>query len=143
MLGYEAYYRRRSLLFGSEYWFDRVTSNSGGNPVFRGGDVVATWIVTGESRAYNTVGGFFTAVSPANPVLNGGRGAWEIVGRYSNTDLNGGTIRGGKFWRFTPGVNWYLSKSVRLSIEYGYGQLQRFNLNGRTQFFQSRLQLQL
>src|SRR6266481_3928707 len=143
MLGYEAYYRRKSLLFGSEYWFDSVTSNSGGNPVFRGGEVVATWIVTGESRAYNTVGGYFTAVSPANPVLNGGPGAWEIVGRYSNTDLNGGTISGGKFWRFTPGVNWYLSKSVRLSIEYGYGQLQRFNLNGRTQFFQSRLQLQL
>jgi hypothetical protein len=30
-----------------------------------------------------------------------------------------------------------------VSFEYGYGQLQRFNLNGRTQFFQSRLQLQL
>lgn len=143
MFGYEAYYRRKSLLFGSEYWFDNVTSRTGGNPVFRGGDVVATWIVTGESRAYNTVGGFFKAVEPSNPVFNGGPGAWEIVWRYSNTDLDGGTIRGGKFWRFTPGVNWYLSKYVRLSVEYGYGRLQRFNLNGGTQFFQSRLQLQL
>ena len=40
-------------------------------------------------------------------------------------------------------INWYLSDHVRLAIAYGYGSLDRFDLLGRTHFFQSRLQLQL
>jgi phosphate-selective porin OprO/OprP len=39
-------------------------------------------------------------------------------------------------------VNWYMSDQVRLELNYGYGSLDRFNLVGKTQFFQSRLQLQ-
>jgi hypothetical protein len=35
------------------------------------------------------------------------------------------------------------SSPVRLEIGYGYGSLDRFNIVGRTQFFQSRLQVQL
>jgi phosphate-selective porin OprO and OprP len=57
--------------------------------------------------------------------------------------LNSGPIQGGKFWRFTPMVNWHVSDNVRLEIAYGYGSLRRFGLTGVTQFFQSRLQLQL
>ena len=143
MAGYEIYYRRRGLLLGSEYWFQQVASPSTNNPRFSGGDVVAAWVVTGEPRAYNTVGGFFTAVSPDRPVFSGGPGAWEVVTRFSNIDLDGGTLRGGKFWRFTPMLNWYLSDNVRLEFVYGYGHLERFDLIGKTHFFQSRLQLQL
>jgi phosphate-selective porin OprO/OprP len=33
----------------------------------------------------------------------------EIVARFSDIDLNSGTLQGGKFWRFTPMVNWYLT----------------------------------
>jgi hypothetical protein len=40
-------------------------------------------------------------------------------------------------------VNWHLSDNVRLEMTYGYGSLDRFGLVGRTQFFQTRLQLQL
>jgi hypothetical protein len=32
---------------------------------------------------------------------------------------------------------------VRLEMAYGYGSLDRFGLVGKTQFFQTRLQLQL
>jgi phosphate-selective porin OprO/OprP len=52
-------------------------------------------------------------------------------------------VRGGKFGRITPMVNWYLSDHVRLEFAYGYGHLDRFDLKGNTQFFQTRLQLQL
>ena len=38
-------------------------------------------------------------------------------------------------------VNWYLSDHVRLELVYGYGSLDRFGLVGKTQFFQTRLQL--
>jgi phosphate-selective porin OprO and OprP len=82
-------------------------------------------------------------VSPARPLFQGGPGAWEIVGRVSYVDLDSGSLSGGRFWRLTPMVNWYLSDNVRLEMTYGYGTLDRFELRGRTHFFQSRIQLQL
>ena len=143
MTGPEVYYRRRNWLFGSEYWIQKVSSPSTHNPFFNGGDVVATWIITGETRTYNTVGGFFRAVIPQRPVFSAGPGAWELVSHYSYTNLDGGTIRGGRFGRFTEQLNWYLSQYVRLEFNYGYGRLDRFGLRGNTQFFQSRIQLQM
>jgi phosphate-selective porin OprO/OprP len=140
--GYEVYVRKKSLLFGSEYYFQHVNSPSTGNPNFNGGNVVATWVITGETRPYNTVGGYFKDIEPLRPVFKGGPGAWEAVLGYSYTDLNGGTVHGGTFGRITPMVNWYLSQNVRLEMAYGYGRLDRFNLKGNTQFFQSRIQLQ-
>lgn len=100
-----------------------------------------SWLPTGETRRYNTRGGFFHSVSPAKPVFQGGPGALEAVLRVSYIDLDGGNLRGGRFWRITPMVNWHLSDNVRLEVAYGYGQLDRFELNGGTQFFQSRIQL--
>ena len=82
--------------------------------------------------------------SPRGSILfQGGRGAWELVGRFSYSDMDDGAITGGKFWRFTPMVNWHMSDNVRLELVYGYGSLDRFAATGKTQFFQSRIQLQL
>jgi phosphate-selective porin OprO/OprP len=142
MLAFEGYYRPGSLLFGTEYFLQDVNSPETGDPFFHGGDAVITWLVTGETRAYNTRGGYFNQVSPARPVVQGGPGAWELVARFSYIDLKDDPIRGGKFWRLTPMVNWYLSDHVRLEMAYGYGSLNRFDLTGKTQFFQSRIQLQ-
>lgn len=141
--GYEIYYRPGPWMFGSEYYWQKVSSPSKGNLLFHGGDFVATWVVTGETRPYNTVGGYFKSISPRRPVFQGGPGAWEIVLRYSYTDLDDRTVQGGKFGRITPMVNWYLSRNVRLEFAYGYGHLDRFDLKGNTQFFQTRIQLQL
>jgi phosphate-selective porin OprO/OprP len=143
MAGLEAYYRKGPWLFGTEYWGQDVHSPDAGDPLFHGGEVVATWLVTGETRAYNTVGGFFKAVSPAKTVFEGGPGAWEAVLRLSYIDLDSGNLRGGKFWRVTPMVNWHLSDNIRLEAAYGYGTLDRFGMQGVTQFFQSRIQLQI
>jgi phosphate-selective porin OprO/OprP len=139
----EAYYRPGPFLVGTEYFFQHADAPQSGDPLFHGGDVAATWLVTGETRSYNTRGGFFNQVSPRRPVFEGGPGAWEIVARFSYSNLDAGTVRGGTFWRLTPMVNWYLSDHVRLEMAYGYGSLARFGIVGRTQFFQSRLQLQL
>lgn len=38
-------------------------------------------------------------------------------------------------------VTWHLSDNVRFELAYGYGTLDRFGLEGTTQFFQSRIQL--
>jgi phosphate-selective porin OprO/OprP len=138
----EMYYRPGPLLIGTEYFVEKVDSSEAGDPLFHGGDAVVTWLATGETRVYNTLGGYFKSVSPARTVFEGGPGAWELVAHISYVDLDGGTLRGGKFWRFTPMVNWYLSDNLRLEFAYGYGILDRFDLKGATQFFQSRIQIQ-
>ncbi len=142
LLGFEAYYRPGPWLFGTEYYWEKASSPETGDPVFHGGDIFANWLVTGETRSYNTVGGYFRQVSPRRTVFEGGPGAVELLVRFSYSDFNGGTLRGGTFWRLTPMANWHLSDFLRLELIYGVGTLDRFNLEGTTQFFQSRLQLE-
>lgn len=139
----ETYYRPGPLLFGMEYFFNQVHSREADDPFFHGGEAFIAWIATGEVRPYNTTTTTFDRVSPARTVFEGGPGAWEFVLRYSCTDLDSRAIEGGRFWRITPLVNWHLSDNVRLEFAYGYGMLDRFGLHGATQFFQTRLQLQL
>jgi phosphate-selective porin OprO/OprP len=120
-----------------------VSSPQTNNPLFHGGEIFAAYMFTGELHPYNTKGAYFERVSPAEPVFDGGRGALEVVLRFSYSDFDSGTIQGGRFWRITPMLNWYLSDNVRLEFVYGYGMLDRFGLTGATQFFQTRVQLQL
>jgi phosphate-selective porin OprO/OprP len=138
----ELYYRPGPWLFGAEYIVQRVNALELPDPTFHGGDAVASWLITGETRKYNTAGGYFLAVSPHRTVFEGGPGAWEAVLRLSYIDLDAGAIHGGRFWRLTPMVNWYLSDHLRLELAYGVGRLDRFGLLGTTQFFQTRLQFQ-
>jgi phosphate-selective porin OprO and OprP len=143
MTGLELYYRPGRFTFGSEYFWQTVNAPASGDPLFHGGEVFGTWLITGETRSYNTKGGYFNQVSPKRSIFSGGPGAWEVVGHFSRIDLDGGSITGGKFWRFTPMVNWYLSDNIRLEFVYGHSSLNRFNSVGKTQFFQTRLQFQL
>ena len=143
MLAPEIYYRPGSLLVGSEWFFQKADAPASGNPFFHGGDVFVSWMATGETRSYNTQGGYFNGISPSRTVFSGGPGAWELVARFSYSDLDSGTLNGGKFWRITPMVNWHMSDNIRLEMVYGYGSLDRFSLQGRTQFFQTRIQFQL
>jgi phosphate-selective porin OprO/OprP len=138
----EVYYRPGNWLFGTEYFVQKVNALELPDPVFHGGDAVVSWLITGETRKYNTAGGYFLAVSPKRTVLQGGPGAWEALVRLSFIDLDDGPIHGGRFWRLTPMVNWYLTDHMRLEAAYGVGQLDRFGVIGTTQFFQTRLQFQ-
>lgn len=138
----EAYYRPGPWLFGAEYFVQKANATELPDPLFHGGDAVASFMITGETRKYNTAGGYFLAVSPRRPVFEGGSGAWEALLRFSYIDLDEGPIHGGRFWRLTPMVNWYLSDHLRLELAYGVGQLDRFGVVGTTQFLQSRLQFQ-
>lgn len=138
----EVYYRPGHWLFGAEYFVQKVNAIELSDPLFHGGDAVASFLITGETRKYNTAGGYFLAVSPRRTVFEGGPGAWEAVLRLSYIDLDDSPGDGGRFWRLTPMVNWYLSDHLRLELAYGVGQLDRFGLVGTTQFFQSRLQFQ-
>jgi phosphate-selective porin OprO/OprP len=139
-VGLEAYYRKGPWLFGGEYDWDHVKAADGRRPTFHGGNAIVAWLITGETRAYNAPGAFFRPVSPKRTVFEGGPGAWEAVFNVSYLDLDSGGFRGGKLLRLTPMVNWHLSDNFRFEFVYGYGLLDRFDLKGRTQFFQFRLQ---
>ena len=141
--GWEIYFTSGPWMLGTEYYFHQFSSPETNNPLFQGGEMVASYILTGESRPYSTISGIYGFIPVAKPVFEGGLGAWEVVLQFVTFDLTSGTLSGGKFWRITPMINWYLSANVRLEFEYGYGVLNRFNLEGVTQFFQSRIQLML
>jgi len=141
--GLEAYYRPGPFTFGTEYFFNQVKSNEEGDLFFHGGEAFVSYLLTGETKPYNLRGAYFERTSPARTVFEGGPGAWELVLRASYADLVSKNIEGGRFWRVTPMVNWYLSDNVRLEFVTGYGVLDRFGITGGTVFFQSRLQLQL
>lgn len=139
--GGEVYYSFGSWMFGSEYYLTSFNSSQKGNPAFNGGEVVTSYIFTGGSRPYNTVGGIYGFIPIEKSVFQGGVGEFEGVLRFSAMDLDDGPIDGGKFWRITPMVNWYLSNNFRFEVAYGYGTLDRYNLSGATHFFQTRLMI--
>ena len=110
------------------------------HPHFGGWYVEGSWIITGETKAYsssainNEVGGFNAPVASRPFSLIGGSwGAWELVARYSDTNLNwnpllGATtntlgtsnlagVPGGDEKILALGVNWYLNRNVRLMID--------------------------
>lgn len=105
------------------------------HPTFSGWYVEGSWIITGETKAYspaainNEVGGFNAPV-PSRPFSFSGDswGAFELVARYSNTDLNWHTnqaastsqlagVLGGQEQVIALGLNWYLNRNVRIMID--------------------------
>lgn len=105
------------------------------HPTFSGWYVEGSWIITGETKAYspsainNEVGGFNAPV-PSRPFSFSGDswGAFELVARYSNTDLNWHTnqlattsqlagVLGGEEQVIALGLNWYLNRNVRIMID--------------------------
>lgn len=138
-IGGEIYYSTGRLLVGSEVMVHQFSGPE--NHSFFGGDAVLTYMLTDTKRPYKTTGSIFGFVPVRKSVFKGGWGEWEAVLRYSSLDLDDGSIEGGKFWRITPMVNWYMSKVVRTEFVYGYGVLDRFDMEGAVQFFQFRLQL--
>ncbi|HEY6578237.1 MAG TPA: porin [Rhizomicrobium sp.] len=95
---------------------------------FNGWYAQASWVLTGESKAYKPSLGAFVMPDPASP-LGDGIGAWELVGRYSDLDLNQDTgvdgdktpyggVRGGDQRIWTAGLNWYPNSLFRFMLDY-------------------------
>lgn len=88
-IGGEIYLTSGPFKFGSEYYMLMFSSPEKDNPIFQGGDLVARYIITGESRPYSSVSGLY-AFAPVNKsVFYGGPGIWEAVLRFSALDLDG------------------------------------------------------
>ncbi len=141
----------QNFYFGGEYakfMIDRqcgatVTTNPGcisttsviDHPSFTGWALEASWILTGEAKTYtaaaiNNETGGYQAPIPSRPFsLSGGSwGAWELVARYTDTDLNWhdnqlastsqlAGILGGEERIVSLGVNWYLNRNIRIMLD--------------------------
>lgn len=109
----------------------------------RAWQVTAGWLITGENAS-------FKGVTPKSSVTNGGVGAWEIVGRlsgftaddaaftkgYANGSTTGTAAQqlagrrasnASEAKSYAAGVNWYLSRNLRLSADYSHTDFDAAN----------------
>jgi len=111
--------------------------DSGGAPW--GISLQTSYFLTGERRSYRDSSSSFGPPSILQPVPGGGPGAWELVARWSRTDLDEGAVDGGTLDDRTVGANWYLSDHARLML--GYLDIKADEMPGRSQALTLRLHL--
>jgi len=130
---YEADYKKRNL---------EPTIN------LKGGYVMASWMLTGETRYYYIDEG---EVGPIEAPKNCW-GALELAARYSITNLNdlAAGIKGGQSNQLMLGINYYPNTNIKLQFNYSYVNLDQFanrktNLIGDDDhsFIQMRVQASL
>lgn len=111
-------------------------SRYGGNPDFSasGGYVFGSWMLTGESRPYS--GGNVSNIKP-----KGRWGAWELLVRYSELDLDDGPIQGGSEHDWTIGANWYLTEHFKLQANLIRAWSDKGNLSLDPTIFETRVQI--
>jgi len=147
--GLEGVFQAGGLYLQSEYeHFDierRNVAATVSDPSFEGWYVEGSWIPTGERRRFAASSFTFDAPAPDHPFsLSGGTwGALELVGRYSDVDLNyhqgaAGTapaadaVRGGDQRIVTAGVNWYPNTFVKFMLDYQDVRVERLSPSAAT-----------
>lgn len=105
--------------------------------------IAATYLITGEDAS-------FKGIKPKQnfDIDKGGWGAWELVARYSELNLDDDTFRNkagtsfstgtyanlsesaksAKSW--TAGVNWYLSQNAKIALNYEHTKFEGGAANG-------------
>jgi phosphate-selective porin OprO/OprP len=119
----------------AEYNHAWVDSPAAGNPEFSGYYITASWVLTGESRPYDRTTGYARRVMP-----EGRWGAPELVARFSNLDLDGGTVQGGNLHKTYLGINWWANRHWKVGLGWGHTWLDRFGKTGVTDGLQMRFQ---
>ncbi|PHZ85709.1 OprO/OprP family phosphate-selective porin [Paremcibacter congregatus] len=101
------------------------TPTTGENdPTFNGGYIEASYMLTGESRAYKGSKGSFQRIKVNNPVFEGGMGAWQVAARFDRIDLTDETFFGGEQDTFLVGLNWYLNRHTRFMMNYSHANIK-------------------
>jgi phosphate-selective porin OprO/OprP len=126
-----------------------ITAVMPSDPNFHGWYVQGGWVLTGENRPYNP-GEARIDAPKMNYNFNPSAGTWgafELVARYSDLDLNYHTcglghpvpaspancfdaVNGGHQKISTIGLNWYLNPDIRVMIDYLHVDVDRFNAAG-------------
>ncbi|HEV3341463.1 MAG TPA: porin [Pirellulales bacterium] len=118
------------LSFQGEYYATWVDPTATGRPFFfHGAYVYASYFLTGEHRVYSRDQGYYTSVTPftnffrvkgSDGKIVQGSGAWEIAARFSSMNLSDKSIQGGRLNDVTLGVNWYLTRQMKVMANYIY-----------------------
>jgi phosphate-selective porin OprO/OprP len=98
----------------SELLATRVQRHGMDDVGFWGAYLYASWFLTEDTRNYNFGSGSFEQVTVNSPMLEGGKGAWELAIRASYVDLTDQDVIGGKQKNLSLGLNWYLNQRIRL-----------------------------
>lgn len=144
LLGAEA-----ALVFGplsvqGEYFHTFVDRPAGADMAnFDGFYAFVSYFLTGENRPYKKTSGAFDRVKPNHNLGfgdNGGLGAWEVLVRYSQVDLNDAGITGGRLNDITAGLTWYLNPNWKIMANYVFAQLDRGVADGdNSHIFETRI----
>ena len=137
-----------ALVFGpasvqAEYIRSWVSRPGGADDAeFDGFYALVSYFLTGEHRPYRRAEGRFDRVRPNHNFglgENSGLGAWEVLLRYSQVDLNDAGLTGGRLNDISGGVNWYLNPNWKIMFNYVYAQLDRGLADGdNAHIFQTR-----
>jgi phosphate-selective porin OprO and OprP len=139
----EALFTYESFSLQAEYFQTWLDSSGMTGPCFNGFYVMGSWFLTGEHRPYKKSQGVVDRVKPRkNFSFSGsGLGAWELIGRVSQVDLNDGAVRGGRLTDYTVGLGWYLNPNTRFIFNYIYADLHRAGQRGESHIWQTRFQV--
>jgi len=132
ILGLELAAQKKNLLIQGEYFdytVERRNPAAGvSDPEFTGWYVEGGFLLTGETRKYNTANFAFDAPTIDKPFdpKEGHWGAWELAARYSVLNLNhhekaalaADRVRGGDQTISTVGVNWFPNSVTKFSLDY-------------------------
>lgn len=105
----------------AEYYRTDVNGTGGaGDSTFTGWALQGGYFLTGEKRPYQASNGTWGRVTPTKNMgcEGGGRGAWEVVGRYDFVNLNDGPVDGGTMKTLSFGVNWYLNPNTKVMLDW-------------------------
>jgi len=140
---FEASWRVGPFWLLSEYVGHDVEASEFGDPMFNGYHVGASWVLTGEMRPYNKRSGILSPVPVSRSVYEGGPGAWEAAVRWSELDLSDGHVEGGELDIFSLGLNWFLTPTFHVNVNYRHIFLDRFDTRGESDGLAMRLVLML
>jgi phosphate-selective porin OprO/OprP len=139
------------LSIQGEYYGTWVTPTASGTPYFfHGAYVFASYFLTGEHRVYSRDQGYYTSVTPFTNFFRvrgsdgrvvQGSGAWEIAARFSTMNLSDRSIQGGRLNDFTLGVNWYLTRQLKVMANYIYAMNNVNNKQTYADIFETRCQV--
>ncbi len=127
LLGFEAAAVYGRVSVQGEYMMASASSLGGGDdPSFSGYYALGSLFLTQDHRSYKASAGAFGRTKPRQNFRAGsaGRGALELVARYSSLDLTDGAVTGGRLDDFTLGLNWYLNPNCRVMLNGVYADLE-------------------
>ena len=142
-LNLEATWRKGPYWIAAEYVSTDVDTPTQGDLSFDGYHITGSWVIGGEMRSYNRKSGIVGPVPIAKSVYQGGCGAWEVSARYSTLDLTDGLIDGGEMDIWSVGLNWWLSPTFNVNMNYRFIENERGGLSGESSGFVTRVMVVL